>query len=161
MKKLITKFFSTTPSVVKKGMAAMLCMCLFWGVGCKKSINSTNIFTVEGTIIAFVHPCQGNGILISVENIKNFGETGEFMHNLDSLINYQNAILVPHFNKYPIDNSDLITTLVPGDKLKFECRIATEADNILFMYDKPCPAIYGPISAPCYIITLFLNYQKQ
>jgi len=37
MDKLITKFFSTTSSVVKKGMAAMLCMGLFWGVGCKKN----------------------------------------------------------------------------------------------------------------------------
>ena len=39
MKKLTTKFFSTTPSVVKKGMAAMLCMVvvgLFLIAGCIK-----------------------------------------------------------------------------------------------------------------------------
>ena len=160
------KSFSTALNVVKKGTVAMLCMVmigLFLAVGCKKTTNSTDIktinsmdiFAVEGTIVAFVPPCQGNGVLISVENIENFGETGDFMYNLDSLINYQNAILVPHFDK----NDDLIITSISiGDKLRFECRIAEEADHSLFLYDEPCPAVYGTVSAPCYVITKFLNH---
>jgi hypothetical protein len=109
-----------------------------------------------------VPPCQGNGILISVDNIQNFGETGYYNYNAtDSIVNYQNAILVPNFN-ISIEGSDLITPpIFEGDKLTFEYRLATEEDYSLFAYNDVCLAIYAPVSAPRYVITKIINYQNQ
>jgi hypothetical protein len=140
--------------------ALMLALASF--SGCEKK-NNPDTITVEGTIVSFLDPCSGNGILIAVENLENFGESGTIVYPPDSLLNYHNAIIVPYFHKYTIDGIDQITSLSNGDKLKFECRKATtEADISLFdNYDYPCPAIYAPIPAPCYIVTKIINYEKQ
>jgi hypothetical protein len=129
--------------------------------GCEKEKESSDTF-IEGTVISLVSPCQGNGVLISVDNIPNFGETGLFYYNsIDSVVNYQNAILVPHFTA-SIEGSDLITPPISaGNKLKFECRVATEADYLLFAYEHPCTMNTMPVSAPRYVITKIINYQNQ
>lgn len=129
--------------------------------GCKKTIvPHSDVLTVEGTIVAYLFACQGNGILISVENIPNLGRTDSFMYNNKWLINYQNAIIVNHIND-SIEGSNLVTVQIPaGGKLKFECRIITEADVYLFDHNEICLMNMGPPDAPYYIITKILNYQK-
>jgi hypothetical protein len=129
----------------------------------RQNVPNTDTFVIEGEIVSFVSPCQGFGLLISVDNIQNFGETGSYPYNAsDSLINYTNAILVPFFND-SIEGINLITSSVlEGDKLKFECRKAvTEEDFSLFFNNYVCLAIYGPIPVPRYVITKIINYQKQ
>ena len=138
-------------------------------IGCSQIINSQTeepqepiepAESAEGSIVSILPPCLGNGLLISVENIENFGETGSFMYGDGSLINYQNAIVVPYFSRYFIENSNLITSSISiGDKLIFECRIKTEADDPLFQSIVVCTANIIPPSAPRYIVTKILNYQ--
>jgi len=116
---------------------------------------------VEGKIVALIPPCQGNGILISVENIQNFGKSGNFIYNLDSLIYYQNAIFVPYFDKSTEGDNKITSPLSDGDKLIFECRIKTDADDSLFYSNMVCTLDLMPPSAPRYIITKIINYQKK
>ena len=130
--------------------------------GCEQTVDDADIFTVEGTIVSILF-CQGNGYLISVENIQNFGETGSFQYGGgDALINYQNAIVVPLFDPSAIEGGNrIMPPICAGDKLEFECRIKTNADDYLFYSDVVCTANFIPPSAPRYIITKILNYQKQ
>jgi hypothetical protein len=139
--------------------ALLLVMAIF--SGCEKQDN-LNTFTVQGKIVSLVPPCEGNGILISVENIQDFGVTDSFMFNAVVLINYENAILVPFFDKYKVKGSYKIKhPIIEGSSIEFECRAATEADYSLFAYyEYPCLAIYGPVSAPCYVITKIINYHN-
>jgi hypothetical protein len=147
-----------------KNMIYLLFPALILGMlsfcGCKKDKDA---FTVEGTVVVLVDPCDGNGILISVENIENFGKTGT-LYLPSNPTNYENAILVPYFHKDSIKNSNLITyPLQAGDKLKFECRLATEDEyHRLFFYDGICTANHFPLpsSFPRYIITKFSKVKK-
>jgi hypothetical protein len=129
--------------------------------GCEKTDVSEDTSTIKGKIVSFVPPCLGNGILISVENIQNFGETGTFFYNtVDSFINYQNAIFVPLFDKYEVEGNDKVTQLTAGSSIEFECRVKTDEDDSLFYSNQVCPAIYMPVTAPRYVITKIINYKN-
>jgi len=116
---------------------------------------------IEGKIVALLPPCQGNGILISVENIQNFGESGSFIYYSDSLIYYQNSIVVPYFDKSIEGGNKIPSLLSDGDELIFECRIKTDADDSLFYSNIVCNMDLIPPSAPRYIITKIISYQKK
>ena len=165
MKKIIKKPLWFTVITI----LCIIVVTMFVASGCNKSEispiendkkESDNII-VEGTIIAYIPPCRGNGILISVENIQDFGETGYYRYfvegGIDS-IKYQNAILIPNSIKGTNPNSHFRV----GDKLKFVCReVTTDADRSFFAYNHPCLAIYGPIPVPRYIVITVLNHQKK
>lgn len=126
-----------------------------------------DVIIVEGTVLSILHPCYGNSILISVEN-NNIGANGNFAISNDSTLEFQNAIGIPLFYKfddstsinYQMEGFDKIKNLTQDGKIKFECKLKSSSDDILFESNVICPMLYSSPNVPLYVVTKVINYQN-
>ena len=170
-----------------KTLSVVLVTALFYSFmvffsGCNKDTTDVVIKTdtipsivvsedtvIVGTIEYMVYGCPGYCWVISVENIPDFGQTGSFSYYSGDVNEYHNAIQIPlsfgknveGTDKIPRDNDNYLLIGI-GDTITFECRHATEDDASLFYYDNPnpCKDDYLPVTAPPYMMTKIIDYQK-
>ncbi len=132
--------------------------------------NDTNV--LYGKVVAILHPCIGNAMIISVQNDTAIGSdhdlyNSKYFHiGYDTLFAYDNVIAVPT----PFDHErqcryyykgKALCDIKVNDEIAFTCReIESKEDTSLFLPHTYCLAIYAPPSnMRYYVIKKIVNYK--
>lgn len=134
--------------------------------------NDTNV--LYGKVVAILHPCIGNAMIISVQNDTAIGSDHDlynrkyFQIGYDTLFAYDNVIAVPT----PFDHErqcryyykgKALCDISENDEIAFTCReIESKEDTSLFLPHTFCLAnVAPPSNMRYYVIKEVVNYQKK